>query len=324
MHRRQLLLGTLAGLTLPRAALGQQPKIPRVGYLFSFTPSSGKHLWNACRQGLRDLGYVEGHNIIVEPRWAEGDHGRLPALVADLLALKVDVIVSAATPASRAAKAAAGATPIVFVAVADPVRAGLVATLVRPGGNATGLTLLTPELSGKRLELLAQVAPVSRVALLTNPENLSHQVFLEETRLAAQTTRTDLHVLRARNAAEIDREFAAAAGGQASAMIVFDDPVLWSHRAQIVGHAARLRLPVMYGYREFVDEGGLMSYGPSRPDLYRRTALYVDKILKGTDPAGLPVERPTRFELVVNLKAAQASGLTVPPSVLLSADQLIE
>ena len=270
MNWRDTLLAVLA-LGMPLDAAGQATaKVPRVGYLFSFVPSQGEHLWEACRQGLRELGYVEGRSIALEPRWAGGHHERLPGLVAELVRLKVDVIVAAATPANLAAKTGAGTIPVVMVAVADPARVGLVASLARPGGNVTGLSLLTPELSGKRLELLLEILrQAARVAVLINPDNRSH-------------------------------------------------------RKQGVALAAKARLAVSYGYSEFVDGGGLISYGPHRPDLYRRTAAYVDKILKGANPAELPIERPTRFELFVNLKTASSLGLTVPPSVLLRADRVIE
>jgi putative ABC transport system substrate-binding protein len=239
--------------------------------------------------------------------------------------LKVDVIVSAATPGSRAAKAATTSIPIVFVAVAEPMRAGLVASLARPGGNATGVGLLTPELSGKRLQLLADVLPgVRRVAVLANPDNLSHVVFLEETRVAAQALGIQIQPLEARRLDEIEQALHARAAGGATALIVFDDPVIWSHRKRIVSLAADRRLAVMYGYRDFVDDGGLMSYGPDRIDLYRRTGTYVDKILKGAKPGDLPVEQPTKFELVINLKTAKAYGLTMSSALLQRADHVIE
>jgi putative ABC transport system substrate-binding protein len=324
-------IGLIVTLTLglflsPLVAEAQQPaKIPRVGYVFSFIPSEGRHLWEACRQGLRELGYVEGQNIVLEPRWAEGQHERLPGLVADLVRLKVDVIVAAATPASRAAKAATSTIPIVIVAVGEPVRVGLIASFARPGGNVTGLSLLTAELSGKRLELLGEAArKVSRVAVLMNPDNPVSAVFLEETQVAAQRLGIQLQRLEARNPEEIERAFEAATVGRAGALIVFDDPAIWSYRARIVALAARRQIPVMYGLRDFVDDGGLMSYGPNRPDQYRRTATYVDKILKGAKPADLPVEQPTKFELVINLKTAKALRLTIPQSVLIRADEVIE
>ena len=328
MIDRRAFIGTLTGglLAAPLAAEAQLPaKVPRVGYLFSFTPPEGKHLWEACRHGLRELGYVEGHNVVLEPRWADGRHERLPALAADLVRLKTDVIVSAATPASRAAKAATRSIPIVIVAVGEPVKTGLVTSLARPGGNVTGLSLLTTDLSGKRVELLAEfVRPISRVAVLAHPDNPVHAVFLEETREAAQRLGVQIQSLQARNPREIEQAFDAAAADRVVALIVFDDPVIWSYRTQIVTQAARRKLPVMYGYREFVDDGGLMSYGPDRIDHYRRTAIYVDKILKGAKPADLPVQQSTKFDLVINLKTAKALGLTIPPSLLQRADQVIE
>jgi putative ABC transport system substrate-binding protein len=328
MNRRAALLALIA-LGTPSVAsvvrAGAQGRLPKVGYLFSFAPAEGEHYWQACRQGLRELGYVEGKNILLEPRWTDGHYDRLPALVQNLLRLKVDIIVVAATPGSQAVKAATSTTPIVFVAVADPVRAGLAGSLAKPGGNATGLTLLTPELSGRRLKILADlVRRTPRVATLSNPANRSHDIFLEETLAAARQLAIQIEPMQAREPADIEQAFAATAARHADAMLVFDDPVLWNHRRQIVGLAAKLRLPVMYGYREFIDEGGLVSYGPKREDLYRRTAGYVDRILKGARPADLPIERPTKFELVINRAAAKALHIDIPQSVLVLADELIE
>jgi len=327
MERRAFVLTVGIGLlAAPLSLAAQQPqRVPRVGYLFSFTPAEGRHLWEACRQGLRELGYVEGQNIVLEPRWADGRHERLPELAADLVRLKVDVLVSAATPASQAAKAATSSIPIVIVAVGEPVKTGLVASLARPGGNVTGLSLLTTELSGKRLELLADIVRnIPRVAALMNPDNPITAVFLAETRDAARRLGVQLQPLQARNPGEIEQAFNTATMERAAALIVFDDPVIWSYRAQIVAHAAKRRLPVMYGFRDFVDEGGLMSYGPDRVNHYRRTAIYVDKILRGARPADLPVEQPTKFELIVNVTTAKALGLIIPPSLLLRVDQVIE
>jgi putative ABC transport system substrate-binding protein len=282
-------------------------------------------LWEACRDGLRELGYVEGQNIHLEPRWAEGQHDRLPGLAAELVRLKVDVIVAAATPASRAAKAATSTIPIVIVAVGEPVKAGLVASVARPGGNVTGLGLLTPDLSGKRLEMLLEILrKVSRVMVLMNPDNPVSAIFWNETKAAAQTLGADLQRLDVRKPAEIEPAFVAITAAAADALLVFDDPMLWSNRARIVALAAARKIPAMYGLREYADEGGLMSYGPDRPDQYRRTAIYVDKILKGANPADLPVEQPAKFELVVNLKAAKALGLDLPTTLLLRANELIE
>jgi putative ABC transport system substrate-binding protein len=329
MRRREFIkaiTSSAAAAAWPLEARTQQrSNVPRVGYLFSFTRAEGEHLWEACRQGLRDLGYVEGQNIILEPRLAEGHNERLATLAAELVQLKVDVIVAAATPASRAAKAATSTIPVVFVAVGDPVKAGLVATLAQPGGNVTGLSLLTSDLSGKRLSLLMEtVRRVSRVAILMNPDNPISAVFLAETKLAAQQLRTELQPFNARNPEEIAQAFAVAAGQRIDAVIVFDDPVLWSYRAQIVALADVRKIPAVYGYRDFVDQGGLMSYGPDRPDQYRRTAIYIDKILKGAKPSELPIEQPTKFELIVNRKTAKSLGIELPASVIVGANEVIE
>jgi putative ABC transport system substrate-binding protein len=326
MRRREFIAMLGGAATLPLAARAQQrANIPRVGYLFSFPPAEGRYLWEACRQGLRELGYVEGRNIAVEPRWAEGRHERLPGLAKDLVRHNVDVIVAAATPASLAAKAATSTIPIVIVAVGEPVKVGLVTSLARPGGNVTGLSLLTTDLSGKRLELLREFVPkVTRVGILKNPDNPVSAVFLEETQVAAHKLGIELQSTDARNPEQIDRAFEQAAARRDDAIVVFDDPVLWSHRARVVEMAAARRIPAMYGLRDFVDIGGLMSYGPDRPDQYRRTAIVVDKILKGAKPADLPVERPTKFELIFNRTTATALGLEVPTSLLLRADLIIE
>jgi putative ABC transport system substrate-binding protein len=323
-HGRRGALLTLAALAVAGVALGQA-RIARVGYLFSFTRLDGEHLWLACRQGLHERGYVEGKNILLEPRWAEGRHERLPALVADLVSSQVDVIVAAATPASLAAKAGAGSVPVVMVAVGDPVKVGLVASLSRPGGNVTGLTLLTPDLSGKRLQLVRELvgAGARHVAVLLNPANSVHDVFLEETRAAAANLGIRLSTRQARNAGEIAGSLEFRGGELPDALVVLDDPVLWSFRREIVALVARIRLPAVYGYADFVEEGGLISLGPDRPDHYRRTARYVDSILKGAKPADLPIERPTKFEMVVNARTARAQGLALSPSFLLRADRVI-
>jgi putative tryptophan/tyrosine transport system substrate-binding protein len=321
-----LAMLALSVLTAPLSSGAQQPtRVPRVGYVFSFTAAEGRHLWEACRQGLRELDYVEGKTIVLEPRWAEGQYERLPGLVAELLRLKVDVMVVAATPGNLVAKAATNTTPIVMVAVGDPVRSGLVASIARPGGNITGLSLLGPEHSGTRLQLLTEVLnKVSRVAVLLNPSNPGTFPLLEETQVAARVLGIQLQLLEVRNPDEFEQAFAAGAQGRAQALLVFDDPVIHSYRARIVAWAAKRRLPAMYGTREFVDDGGLMSYGPHRPDLYRRSATYVDKILKGTKPADLPVEQPTRFEFVINMKTAKTLGISFPPTILIRADQVIQ
>jgi putative ABC transport system substrate-binding protein len=326
MRRREFLtaLGGIA-LSCPIEAHAKKPKTPRVGYLFSFNEREGQPLWDACRQGLRELGYIEGRNIVLEPRWAEGRHEQLPALANDLVGRNVNVIVAAATPASLAAKAASNTIPIVIVAVGEPVKTGLVASLARPGGNVTGLSLLTLDLSGKRLELLKEfLHNVSRVAILLNPDNPISAIFFGETQDAAQRLGIKLERLEARRPTDVDDAFSRAANERVEALVVFDDPVLWSFRVQIVAQAAMHKIPTIYGYKEFVDSGGLMSYGPDRPDQYRRTATFVDKLLKGAKPADLPVEQPTKFSLFINSKAAKALGIELPQTLLLRADEVIE
>jgi ABC-type uncharacterized transport system substrate-binding protein len=303
----------------------QRSNPPRIGYLFSLAQAESRHLWESCRTGLRELGYTEGHNILVEPRWAEGKYDRLPGLVAELERLDVDVLVAAATPTNIAVKAGKSSIPVVFVAVADPVKAGLIAGFARPGGRFTGLSLLTPETSGKRLEILSEIVPgLKTVAVLLNPGNLANFVFVDATREAARRLGLELRLFEARNPEEVERAFSAAAAAAANAIVVFDDPFIHSHRARIVALAAQHRLPAVYGTREMADDGGLIAYGPHRPDLYRRSAIYVDKILKGAKPADLPVEQPTRFELILNLKAAKALGLAVPTIMQQRADEVIE
>ena len=255
----------------------------RLSFFVHRTGGSGS--LGCVREGLHDLGYVEGRNIVLEPRWAEGQHERLPALANDLVRLSVNVIVAAATPASLAAKAASKTIPIVIVAVGEPVKTGLVASLTHPGANVTGLSLLTLDLSGKRLELLNEfLHDVARVAILINPDNPISAIFLGETQDAAQRLGIKLQRLEARSPADVDAAFARAANEQAEGLVVFDDPALWSFRAQIVAQAALHKMPAVYGYKEFVDSGGLMSYGPDRPEQYRRTAIFVDKLLKALRP----------------------------------------
>ncbi|MGB8825330.1 MAG: ABC transporter substrate-binding protein, partial [Pseudolabrys sp.] len=243
----------------------------------------------------------------------------------DLVRLNVNVIVAAATPASLAAKAASKTIPIVIVAVGEPVKTGLVASLTHPGANVTGLSLLTLNLSGKRLELLNEfLHDVSRVAILMNPDNPISAIFLGETQDAAQRLGIKLQRLEARSPADVDAAFARAANEHAEGLVVFDDPALWSFRAQIVAQAALHKMPAVYGYKEFVDSGGLMSYGPDRPEQYRRTAIFVDKLLKGAKAADLPVEQPTKFALFINSKTAKALGVELPQGLLLRADEVIE
>ncbi len=321
------MFGLIAALVLglPVSSTAQTPpKIPRVGYVLSGTSTEYRRLFEAARQGLRELGYVEEQTIALEVRWAEGRYERLPELVAEMVRLKVDVMVVVTTPAALAAKKATTTIPIVMVAVGDPVGSGLVASLARPGGNLTGLSLLNPELHGKRLQFLKEVLPkVSRVAVLTSPGNPIHAVFWRETQEAARKLRVQLQPLELRGPEDLEGAFRAATRGRAGALLAFDDVLTTGHRSRIVALAARSRLPAMYGFREFPDAGGLMSYGTNLREQYQRTAVYVDKILKGAKPADLPVEQPTRIELVVNLKTAKTLGLTIPQSILIRAEQVI-
>jgi putative ABC transport system substrate-binding protein len=317
------LCAVLFALCVP--AWAQQPgKIPRIGFLLPYSPGPDARV-EAFRQGLRELGYVEGQNITLEYRWADGKFERLPDLAADLVRLKVDVIVAAVTQASLAAKQAASAIPIVMVGVSDPVGTGLVISLARPGANITGTSSMTAEVVGKQLELLKETVPkISRVAALWNPANPIFQAIQrKETEVAARALGMQLRILEARGPDEIDRAFAAMAKEHTKALLVLGDPVFISHRKRIADLAANGHLPAVSGTREFVDAGGLMAYGPSFSDMYRRAAYYVDRILKGTKPADLPVEQPTKFELIINLKTAKQIGLTIPPNVLARADKVI-
>jgi ABC-type uncharacterized transport system substrate-binding protein len=330
MDRRRFLVTSLAGaLAAPLVAEAQQAtKVARIGYLLS-NPAANPHLHEAFRQGLRDLGYVEGRNLVIEYRSAEGKLERLPALAAELVALKVDVIVAGGgTPAALAAKQATKTIPIVFVPLADPVTSGLVTSLARPGGNVTGLSVLLPELVGKCLEQLTRAVPgVSRVAVLWQPDAYPERTgkdMLKGADVAARALGVRLQFLEARGPADFDRAFSGMTRARAGALTVLTSNMLLGERRRLVDLAAENRLPAVYTWREFVDAGGLMSYGPDLVDSFRRAATYVDKILKGAKPADLPIEQPTKFELVINLKTAKALGLTIPQSVLLRADRVIE
>jgi putative ABC transport system substrate-binding protein len=327
---RRTFMGMLAGglLAAPLAAEAQQAaKVPRIGYLGD-TRSATPHLREAFLQGLRDLGYVEGGNLVIEYRSAEGKFERYPALAAELVALEVDVILAGSTPAAVAAKQATRTLPIVFAATRDAVGSGLVTSLARPGGNVTGLSLLAPELVGKRLELLKQAVPgVTRVAVLWQAGGQVERTekdMLKGADVAARALGVRLQVVEARGPADIDRAFSDMTRARAGALAVLGGTMFSNERRRLVDLAATNRLPAVYGFREYVDAGGLMSYGANLANLYRRAATYVDKILKGAKPADLPVEQPTKFELVINLKTAKALGLTIPPSLLGRADQVIE
>jgi putative ABC transport system substrate-binding protein len=326
---RRTFLGVITGalLAAPLVAGAQQAgKVPRIGFLSATSPSDRPRLLDAFRQGLRELGWVEGQNIVIDYRYAEGRVDRLPGLAAELVRLKVDLIVSWGTQGVTAAKNATETIPIVMIAVRDPVGTGLIASLVRPGGNVTGVSGYAGlEIVAKQLGLLKETIPkIRRVAILSNPANAYHQLAIREANVAARSLGVQLQLLEARGPNEFDGAFAAMAKERVGALLVLSDAVLNSHRTRLADLAARSRLPAAYGVRESVEAGGLMSYGPSILDSHRRAATYVDQILKGTKPAELPVEQPTKYELVINLKTAMALGITVPSSLLARADEVIE
>jgi putative ABC transport system substrate-binding protein len=327
MDRRRFLLTSLAGaVAAPLAVEAQQARVPRIGFIEAGALSSNRHFLEAFRQGLRELGYVEGRNITVEDRWADGRSERFPALLTELIRLGVDVIVQASTPGAVAAKRATSTIPVVFWGVTDPVGLGLVASLGRPGGNLTGLALAVEEgFAGKWLEMFKQAVPAaSQVAVMWNPEAPGLERRAAELATGAARLGLTLHELPVRSVDDLGGAFAMMVKAHVGGLIVVTDPLTLSHRAQIVQSAAKARVPTVYGFGEFARAGGLMAYGPSVPDLARRAATYVDKILKGAKPADLPVEQPTKFELVINLKTAQTLGLTIPPALLARADQVIE
>jgi putative ABC transport system substrate-binding protein len=319
----------LVTLTLALVHLAEaQPtkKLPRIGNLW--IGMSTEVLTNknqgAFRQGLRDLGYVEDRNIAFEDRYAEGHANQLPGLANELVNLNVNVIVASATPAAQAAKNATKTIPIVFAVVGEPIHSGFVASLARPGGNMTGVRLIEPELSGKRLELLKEAFPtVKRVVVLVNLTNSVHTLYLKEMKLAASALEITLDSVEVQRPADFDHAFDALTKEHAGALVVLPDAMFYSQRPKITSLAVKNRLPAMYSFGGYVEEGGLMSYGPSYTDIFRRAATYVDKILKGTKPAELPVEQPMKFELVINLKAASQIGLTIPPNMLARADKVI-
>ena len=324
------LIGLAVVLTLslalaPLAAEAQQPASPqRIGVLLVLLSPAGMEV-QAFRQGLREAGYVEGRNVLIELRSANGDYARLPQLAADLVERKVDVIVADTTPATRAAQRATSTIPIVMAIVADPVGDGLVANLSRPGGNVTGLSIMLAELSAKRLQLLKEAMPsLTRVVAIWNPPTPYHAKAVENLKAVAPSLAIELSVVSVRTPEEIGPAFEAINRARAQALYVIDSPPFFTHRTTLLQLAAKARLAVISGERPYADEGGLMSYGPSYEDQLRRSATYVDKILKGAKPSGLPIEQPTKFTLVVNLKTAKALGLTIPQSVLLRADQVIQ
>jgi putative tryptophan/tyrosine transport system substrate-binding protein len=329
MRRRELMLLLGGAMTAGRALGAQLKAMPVIGFLHSTSPGPNAPSLAAFRQGLSETGYVEGQNVAIEYRWAEFRYDRLPGMAADLVTRKVDIIVTnGGAPSALAAKSATSTIPIFFTAVGDPVAAGLVASLARPGGNITGFSIQTGELMPKRLELLSELVPQAKViALLVNPNNpnsATTEAMIRDVEEAARVKGVQLTILKAGSESEIDAAFATLVQLQAGALLVFPDPFFLSRREQLVALASRHAIPAIYEWREFAEAGGLISYGPSLTAVNRQTGVYAGKILKGAKPADLPVEQPTRFELVINLKTATALGLTVPRSIFARADEVIE
>ena len=325
MRRRELLLLLATGMIGARGVRAQQKAMPVVGFLAAVAPSDLGPFMPAFHQGLSESGYVERQNLAMEYRWAEGHYDRLPALAADLVVRKVDVIVAIALAPTRAAKSATATIPIVFTSVSDPVGLRLVASLARPGGNLTGFSSLSTELSPKRLELLSELVPqVGVIALLVNPNNANAEPVIRDVQEAARAKGVHVPILKAGTEDEIDAAFASLVELHAGALFVGGDPFFFSRREQLLGLASRHAVPAIYIWREFAAAGGLISYGVRATDTLRQAGSYAGKILKGAKPADLPVQQPTTFELVVNMKTAKALGLTIPPSILARADEVIE
>jgi ABC-type uncharacterized transport system substrate-binding protein len=328
IDRRTFLAGTGAVLLAgPLAAEGQpQGKLVRIGLLDFGTPNpSSEARWKALRERLRELGYVEGQNVAFEPRWGNGQADRLPALATELVNFKVEVLVTATGDAALAAKRATSTIPIVFATAPDPVRLGLVASLARPGGNVTGVTSLSSDLAGKRLELLKQLVPrAARIAVLNDPENRSSEFILKGAESVAKSLGVVVQTVDVRGQKEFEAAFSAMKRGHADAVILGVNTPFLVHRRRIAELAVAHRFPMMAPTKEYAEAGALVSYGTDYPDQFRRVAVYVDKILKGAKPGDLPVEQPTKFELVINLKTAKALGLTIPPSLLQRADEVIQ
>ena len=322
MDRRTFLGALASGFLAAQLAAEAQPTVPRIGYL-SLAPGPSTRS-EALRQGFRELGYIEGQNLVVEYRWADGRLDQARQAAADLVRLRVDVIVTGGPQATLAAKRTTTTTPIVMAFDYDPVESGFVASLARPGGNITGLSGINPELSGKRLDLLKQAVPhLSRVAIVWNPAE-PNAAFLRETQAAGRSLGIQLQVLEVKAAPDLETALQAARKWRAGGLIVLTDPVTLYHRKQLANLAGQYRLPAIYSERLFVESGGLISYGANDRKMHQRAAIYVDKILKGAKPGDLPIEQPTKFELIINLKTAKALGLTIPPSLLQRADQVIE
>ena len=325
MNRRELILLVGGAMTAPRTLRAQQKAMPVIGYLNVNSPGSAEPFATAFQQGLGEAGYAEGQNVAIERRWAEGRYDRLSAMAADLVGRKVDVIVAGGTAAVIGAKDATSTIPIVFNIGVDPVAAGLVASFARPGGNLTGVAIMNTELMPKRLELLSELVPHAQViALLVNSNNPNADRIIGEVQEAARAKGVELDILKAATESEIDAAFATLVQLQAGALVVQAEWYFGSRREQLVALAARYAVPTIYEFREFVSAGGLISFGTSFTDTWRQVGIYTGRILKGAKPADLPVQQPTTFELVVNLKTAKALGLTIPPSILARADEVIE
>jgi putative ABC transport system substrate-binding protein len=326
--KRRTFLGALAGslLAAPLAAEAQEPtRVWRIGFLGAGSYSSGDPRVEALRRGLRELGYAEGRNLAIEFRWDGGNASRLPALAAELATLKIDAIVSQGTQATDAARRAATTIPIVFAVAGDPIGTGLVTSLARPGGNVTGLTDIAPEMAGKRLALLREVAPgITRIAVLWNPGNRSSAPQMRDTDAVARSFALHVRSLELKDVSQLEGAFATAVQDRAGAVIVLSDGALYGRRVQIAQLAAKHRLPSVAWTPEFAESGCLMTYGANVVEMHRRAAMFVDRIWRGAKPADLPVEQPTKFDLAINLKTAKALGLTIPPSLLQRADQVIE
>lgn len=324
MKRREFIT-LLGGATAWPLVARAQGRIPRVGFMGNSTAALEVNLVNSFREGLRELGYEEGRNIAIEYRWADGRYERFAALVAELIAAKVDVIVTAGTPAALAVKKATSTVPLVMVAVGDPVGTGLVPSLARPDGNLTGLSSVAPDLEGKRLELLREIVPsVSRIAVFINSANPFHATSMRQAQSAGKTLGVKVQQYDIRKSEDLDGAFAAIRKERPDALLILADRVFLHNRERIVDFTEEQRLPNVSAYKEVVEAGGLMSYGPSYEDMHKRAAIYVNKILKGAKPGNLPIEQPTKFTLVVNLKAAKALGISMPPAVLSRADDVIE
>jgi ABC-type uncharacterized transport system substrate-binding protein len=324
--RREFLISLVAALAWSLPVRAQLPRtMYRIGFLGNTTAALEANLIEPFRQGLRDLGYEEGRNITIEYRWAEGKYERFPALIAELVALNLDVMVTAGTPAALAVKNAAISVPLVLAAIGDPVGIGLVPSLARPTGNITGLSGMAPDLEGKRLQLLSEVViNLSHVAVIWNPLNAFQEISIKELNTAGKTLKIRVQAVAVGVTKDLDAAFATLVKDKPQALVILADRVFLYNRARLIGFTTQNRLPGIYAYRELVEAGGLMSYGPSYEDLHRRAATYVDKILKGAKPADLPIEQPIKFNLVINRRAAKLLGLTIPRSILALADEVIE